>query len=1084
MTDADPGRTRDRGRLWRILRAALVAVLSLYALYVVGINAFLSTSLFDRAINQDAEMLDVHYRRGWSVFPGTIHAKELSIRSSDSNVEWLLTIDEVEFDISFLGFLQRRFDVGRAHGRGISMRARQKLDAAPASLEEIAQLPPIPGFPAFSVSPAGPPSLERWYDSEYQLWTVRLEDVIAEDVREVWIDSGRFEGNARIVGRFYLKPIREVEIGPAHVHVREGRVTAGDAVAIAKRVAGTVDVTFTRFDPRSIQGSGVFRYVTARTELEASFADPATFPFALPGGLHVSSEVEARRLALRIDEGVLSPGTRVELTAPRVLVSKANIIGHAALELTSEVVKDHDASQLRASAELTDITITRSDSVGILRAPRVSFAADARELDLATEPLRDGHVVVELPEVDLPEASVLNGYLPEEIGIAAGSARGSAHLELFSADRRVSGDGALHANDLAARLAKMRARGSFDVTASFGAFRWEQNLVEDAKLSVRVAHGKLSAEGDPTKPKVEAAELRLEARSQKIELDDPLRSLEASFEMPEASIVDVELLADYMPKSKMNVIRGRSRFALEGQVTIEEHLARGELHARSKGLGLELGDVHVRAAVDAHAKVHDWKWEHGDLAIDDASIDITGVTISKGGDSKELASIDRIAVGLRSPKFVFSDPLARADLRAKIAGGKVSDPAVLDAFLPEGATYGLAAEDGSFGADARLEITNHVARGEARATARRMGVRTAPFTVHGDTVVELAVDRWDLQKKILSLGASRLAITSVRGRFGKDGGSELTGDRIEVTGKARDLDIARPALQGVDARLVLEKTQIPDARALQVLFPAGKGVRIESGSASASGDVELSSSARTGKGSITLEIARGGIAISKTQLRGDFAVTAMVSGFDPDSSTIDLSGSRLAMREVSVNHAAAETTRWKGDAVLRDATLRLRAPEDGAQQQRTGKDGPALDAIVRLDADDARPLLGVLLRDSVPKFLVGLADMPKLEAYARLRVATDEVVVSHVSASGGDIALRGSFALYDEDRRGAFVVEKGPLSVGLRLDNVSAKPRFFDLDDWLKDQERNVKAKTSGPPKLESTPERDGKSGRDGKAKP
>lgn len=1069
-TDAEPQRTRGHARAWRILRAALVAVLSLYVVYVAAINVFLSTSLFDRVINQDREMLVVEYAKGWSLLPGTIHAKQLSIRSSDSNVEWILTIDEIEFDVSFLGLAQRRFDVGRAHGRGIRMLARQKLDAAPDTVEEIAYLPPIEGFPAFSVSPAGPPSPERWDDSEYRLWTVNLEDVIAEDVREVWVDSGRFEGNARITGRFHLKPIRAVEIGPARVDVREGRVTAGNAVPIAKRVHGTADVVFDRFDPREIEGNGIFRYFTLATDLEASFADPSTFPFAAPGGVHLSTEIEARRLALRVDRGVLAAGTRVELGTPRAAVAKANVVGYAALDLVSEVVTENGANQLRATAELKDVALVRADAVGVLRAPRIAIAADARALDLAARPLEDGHAVVDLPDVDLPAATVLNVYLPENANISDGSARGNARVELFASDRRASGRGSLHADELEAKLAKMRTRGTFDMTASFGSFRWEEDLVEDARLSIRVADGKLASEGDPTKPKVEAQALSLDATSMKLALSDPLRSFEARFAMPQASIVDLKLLTDYLPKRDMRVVRGRTSFALEGHVTIEEHLARGELHARSKALGLELGDIRVRAAVDARAKVHDWKWAHGDLVLDDASIDVTGVTMSKGDDPKVLASIEHVTFGLQSPAFAFSEPLARVDVRASVTGGKVSDPVAIDAFLPHGASYGLATDDGTFEADARLAISNHVARGRAKAKATRMGVRTAPLTVHGDTLVELDIERWDLEKKLMSLGASRIAFTGVRGRFGRGGTSELTGDHIELTGRAADLDIAHPALSSVDARLVVGPVRIPDARALQVLVPTGEAIRIESGSATASGEVELSSSARTGKGMIALEIARAGIAISKTRLRGDFTVQTRVSGFDPDLSALDLSGSHVAMRQVSVQRAAAETAHWKGDVVLDRATLRLRAKDQAGGPEQ---DGPVLDAIARLEADDARPLLGVLLRDSVPKLLVGLIDMPRLQARARLHVAPNEVMVSELSASGGDIALRGSFGLFDEDRRGAFIVEKGPISVGLRLDQDGAKPRFFDLDDWLAGQERNVKAKADPPRKyLPEEPER------------
>jgi hypothetical protein len=95
----------------------------------------------------------------------------------------------------------------------------------------------------------------------------------------------------------------------------------------------------------------------------------------------------------------------------------------------------------------------------------------------------------------------------------------------------------------------------------------------------------------------------------------------------------------------------------------------------------------------------------------------------------------------------------------------------------------------------------------------------------------------------------------------------------------------------------------------------------------------------------------------------------------------------------------------------------------------------------------------------VPKLVADLAAMPRLSARARLRFAPHEFVLSDVSATGGDVALRGSYALYDEDRRGAFVVEKGPFSLGLRLDNDGASARFFNLDAWLGAQERTVKAK-------------------------
>ena len=107
-----------------------------------------------------------------------------------------------------------------------------------------------------------------------------------------------------------------------------------------------------------------------------------------------------------------------------------------------------------------------------------------------------------------------------------------------------------------------------------------------------------------------------------------------------------------------------------------------------------------------------------------------------------------------------------------------------------------------------------------------------------------------------------------------------------------------------------------------------------------------------------------------------------------------------------------------------------------------------------LEADDARPLLGVVLDSGLPKLLSGLVAMPRLRGRAKLHFGPHILHVSEVEASGGDVALRGAFGIYDKENRGAFVVEKGPVSVGLRLDDAGAHPRLFGLDGWLSNELR------------------------------
>jgi hypothetical protein len=233
-----------------MLRWAIQALAALAVLYVVGTNIFLSTSLFGKVIDAEPDTIDIHYRSGWSVVPGRIHAKDLSIRGRDSHVDWILRLEDAEFDISFVALANKRFDVSRVRGTGISFRVRRRLDAPPTAPDQGADLPPIEGVGAYSGRPHHPPSPDVWSDADYHLWTAHLEQVHAEDVREVWIDRVRFEGSARMTGRFYFKPLRLVDVGPAHVDVRNGRVLAGAAVLVDTLDGSSADVT-ARFDPRT-----------------------------------------------------------------------------------------------------------------------------------------------------------------------------------------------------------------------------------------------------------------------------------------------------------------------------------------------------------------------------------------------------------------------------------------------------------------------------------------------------------------------------------------------------------------------------------------------------------------------------------------------------------------------------------------------------------------------------------------------------------------------------------------------------------------------------------------------------------------
>lgn len=851
----------------RAISVAVVAIGLIYGLYLVGMNVFLSTSLFARVVNSDPVTLEIHFTHGWSLFPTRVHARDLDIRSSDSNVEWTLHLDEVEFELSLLSIPRRRFEIAHARGRGVSLRARQKLDAMPASPEEVAMLPPVPGFPAYSVRPAGPPSLERWFDEHYELIRVRLDDVAADDVREVWVDDARFQGSARVTGRFFLHPIRAVDVGPVHVEIRSGSVTAGSTLPIAHDISGVVDAAIDRFDPRETPLASILRYVSGATDLRASFADAQTLPLPRPDGLAIQGAMDAPKVAVRMRRGVLGAGTEIRLGVDKAVVSDPDVSYGARVEATGAI--DTEGDPLRVALALSDVELRLGKRPPIVHVPRLDVSLETRQLDLTDDPFRD-----------------------------------------------VSGE--LRTKDIIVRPGKR-------------------------ELEVR---GGMS-----------------------------------------------------------------SRFIVRG-----------------------------------------WRSGTEAIVVDEADADLVGVSVRRTGVKEPLASVERAGMKLRKASFRPEDLLAtvRADVSVAVEGGVLRDPVFLDA-VPESTRLHVAG-DGAFAVTSNLHVERRVLHGHVTMRTRGLGVRSEPLTVWGDTSVDLDIARWALTTATLSLGPSRVALTHGSAVLGAPAARprDVSIQRVELEGRAKDLNLTSPALSGVEGRLTFEGVEVPDVRGLQRVMPATTNLRVASGKARASGRLEVSTP-QAGAGYVVLDLEDGAVTIGKAHVQGNVQMRVAVRSFDARTSTFDLSGSRVTLDKVEIRGLGIDATNWRGEAILHESSLRFDSPDVVNR----------LDSVVRFDADDARPILAAVLRGAAPKFLADFVKMPRLAAWGRLSLSPDALLLSDVDASGGDVALRGCYGIHGDVKEGAFVVEKGLLSVGVGVEpDGDAYPRFFGLDGWLAAHTRDIKART------------------------
>src|SRR5580692_9682426 len=199
-----------RGSFWlRVGRWGARAFVGAMVFYLALTNAFLMTGLFRRAINFDTDHLRFEYVQAYSIVPGWIHVEGGVIRGRDGSVEWILTLDRCDFVFHPFGLVLRKFHASHVRGHGVTMRARLRVDAA--SPAHFAALPPIPGFDYPPFKDPGPEQAPAT-DAEYSEWGVQLDDVVADPVPELWIDTIRFSGDLNVHGRWLFRPDRWLDI--------------------------------------------------------------------------------------------------------------------------------------------------------------------------------------------------------------------------------------------------------------------------------------------------------------------------------------------------------------------------------------------------------------------------------------------------------------------------------------------------------------------------------------------------------------------------------------------------------------------------------------------------------------------------------------------------------------------------------------------------------------------------------------------------------------------------------------------------------------------------------------------------------
>lgn len=407
---------------WLGIRA-LIAIPASWVAYLLVVNLLLWTGLAKSIINRiDPAHVSFDYDSAYSVWFARVHTKGFVVTGTDSAVQWRITTDEASTTFGVTDFFARRVHMFGAEAKGVTVRIRFKV-VAPTP-QYLAALPPIEGFPDPPLKTVEPPPLS---DADYNLWTVALDDVVAQDVREVWVDTVHFtdEGGGRVQGAFYLKPMRSVFVDPTQYQVALGAVRVG-ATPVATGIHGDFDLRIAQFDPRAPTGNEAFKFVDANAVAVATLTDLAWLDSIAGPELAFTGGGGPLEISAQLRSGVIQPGSRFGLSSNDWAAWRGRAWASGSSLVRAHVADDHHVgADVAVVSSQVDLHYDRSSLVS---APMIALDLLMANTDLAA-PLHPWTAHVDVPAAGVSDLKSLDGPMGDSAFLYGGSAHFSVHAD-------------------------------------------------------------------------------------------------------------------------------------------------------------------------------------------------------------------------------------------------------------------------------------------------------------------------------------------------------------------------------------------------------------------------------------------------------------------------------------------------------------------------------------------------------------------------------------------------------------------------------------------------------------------------------
>lgn len=565
--------------LARILQAVAALLVGLALAYLVGMNLFLETRWFRSAIGFSPDDLRVEYTRAYSLLPGRIHVEGLSIRGSDTSVEWILNLDSCDFHVHFRDLLKRKFHADHVRGAGLSLRIRFRLEQEAATAEVVAALPPVPGFSDPPYLEIGPPPLPLT-DEAYNLWTIQLDDVDAQQVRELWIHTLRYAGDMRVRGRWLFRPVRWLEVGPATVDVRHVDVSYGLTRPLLVDLQGIVEATVHPFDVRVPEGLEVLGHVSAKTAVSGSARTAELIEaFGLAPSAQVIADAGPVDLDVDIDHGHLRSGSHLAVSSAAATMSTEGVSLRAGVTVALRVGSDHDEPPVaQVDVEVSSLVVRqRLEELG--RVANLSLHVKSPDVDLAHPSVEHASFVAEMQGAWAPSVAFLRPLFPPTTVIQSGVLSGGAHFEGLVSTERAHGALEYSVLDLSLARGANRIRSNIQGTIEVPSSSLPEGHV-DLGGSRAALEGVVATVGGLH---VRASSLALRAERALIQRGEP-PNVKLDVDLKEGASIDLSDLNSVLPTS-VSVAGGKGWVTGSASADLRAQVVSGGAHLVTLSVG-------------------------------------------------------------------------------------------------------------------------------------------------------------------------------------------------------------------------------------------------------------------------------------------------------------------------------------------------------------------------------------------------------------------------------------------------------------------------------------------------------------------